>query len=231
MDEIALTAWTLGLALGVRHALEPDHLAAVSTLVADQRGSRAGLVLGALWGAGHTSGLLLLGGVLAVLQRGLPPGVGALLEACVGVMLCALGARALWGSLRHDGVGTVVEHRHGPHRHAHPAPGEHVHLGQWTLLRRPLLVGVVHGLAGSGALVALAIAGARSAGERLGFIAMFGLGSVAGMTVLSALAGAGLQRYTSSPRVSRWVAGVAGAVSLVLGSVWGSAAVWALVAG
>ena len=218
---IALTGLLLGLALGVRHAFEPDHLAAVSTLMVDGRGGARGALLGAFWGVGHTVSLLLVGLVLALLGAQLPERLADLFELGVAFMLLGLGARALWRALRLGSEGEQRPHLHGKDQHLHAGQSDHLHLWRWTLARRPLLVGLVHGLAGSGALTALAFATLPTLPARLLYIALFGLGSIAGMSLLSGLAGLPLSRLGRSPRFLRALTATTGAVSTVLGLVWG----------
>lgn len=216
----AVLAAGVGLLWGARHAFEPDHLAAVSTLAADARGGRSGWALGALWGLGHSLALLALAGALAVLELALPPSVTRALELSVAAMLFWLGARALRRAVAEGRAGAPRAHAHGGLRHAHAAPAAHVHLARWTLSTRPLLVGLLHGLAGSGALTALVLAELHSAAARLSYIALFGLGSTAGMAAMTSLLGASLQRLGAS----RWLLGTAGAGSMVLGAVWAAQA-------
>ena len=218
----ALGGWLLGLVLGMRHALEPDHLAAVSTLtVEDSRGASAGLVLGAAWGVGHSLSLLLVGGTLAALRLHMPAAVADGLECAVAVMIIALGARALRQAVREGARGPATAHHHGARRHAHPGASEHVHLGRWALARRPLLVGLMHGLAGSGALTALVISEMPTVPARLLYIGTFGLGSVAGMAALTGLAGASLRRLVQHGAARVGLLVVAGGVSIAIGAFWG----------
>jgi len=198
-----LTAVALGALLGVRHSVEPDHLAAVSTLVIAERSPARGALLGALWGVGHTLALLAVGVALALLDTRLPPRLAEGFELAVAIMLILLGILAVRRALR-AGVGPAHGHRHGP-----------------------LIVGVVHGLAGSGSLTALVLAGLPSTAARLGYIVLFGLGLVAGMALLSGLAGVPLSRAGRSPQVARALGLATGALSAVLGIGWG----WPLVGG
>ncbi|GMU60983.1 MAG: hypothetical protein AMXMBFR34_27460 [Myxococcaceae bacterium] len=210
----------VGLALGVRHAFEPDHLAAVSTLATEQKSARAGLLLGAWWGLGHTAALLLVGGSLALLEAQMPDRAALTLEALVGVMVVALGLRALKRAFEEGRTGAVTSHQHAGVPHTHAATGDHLHLRGWTLATRPLLIGLVHGLAGSGALTALVLAEQPSAAARLSYIALFGLGSVAGMALLTGLAGVPLMRVARAPRAAAALLGVAGALSVGVGAFW-----------
>src|SRR5215468_10764251 len=114
--------------MGARHALDPDHLAAVSVLAADAPGARRGVVLGALWEIGHAAALLGTGLVLAALATELPAGLADAFELAVAVMLILLGARAVHRAFHAGGDGPTRLHAHAgvPHRHAGPAA--HLHL-------------------------------------------------------------------------------------------------------
>lgn len=212
----ALIAAGVGLLWGARHAFEPDHLAAVSTLAADRGDPRPPWTLGALWGLGHSLALLALAGALAVLELTMPPQLARWLELLVAGMLLVLGARALWQAWSEGRSGRQSTHAHGGLLHVHPAPAEHVHLRSWTLSARPLWVGLLHGLAGSGALTALVLAELHSAAARLSYIALFGAGSTAGMALMTSVLGASFSRLGAS----RWLLAGAGTGSMVLGVVW-----------
>jgi len=215
----------LGALLGMRHAGEPDHLAAIGTLVAEERTARGGLRLGAFWGLGHTLSLLAVAVLLTAFQSRLPARVADLFELGVAIMLLALGVRAVARAVREGGSGPSTIHAHGADRHEHRGPAGHVHLGPWTLSWRPLLVGIVHGLAGSGALTALVLASLPTTSARLWYVALFGLGSIAGMAALSGLAGWPLARLGRRPAAARFLSGATGAFSIVLAIAWG----WPLV--
>lgn len=219
----------LGILLGLRHAFEPDHLAAVSTLVADRHSPRAGLFVGAVWGLGHTLGLLVVGGVLAILERTLSPSVEQGFECAVAGMLILLGLRGVVRAAWAGSAGPSAPHRHGDELHVHPAsPQGHLHLSRWTLAPKPLAIGLVHGLAGSGALTALVLARMPTLSARLAYIGLFGIGSVVGMGVLTGLAGVSLYRLQRSARLNVVLLGSTGALSLVLGCWWGWKSVQAL---
>jgi high-affinity nickel-transport protein len=201
----SLLGVALGLGLGARHALEPDHLAAVSVLAADGPGARRGAVVGALWGAGHTMSLLACALVVAWAAAELPARLTDGFELAVAAMLVLLGARALYlgaqGGRRMDGA-------------AH-TPGAR---GVFAL--RPLVVGALHGLAGSGALTALIMTRWPSGPGRLSFVFLFGIGSIGAMTVISSLAGWRLARLARRPVAARRVFAVVGALSAALGCLW-----------
>lgn len=214
----------LGLAIGARHALEPDHLAAVSTLVAERPGWRRGAVLGATWGLGHAAALAVVGGALTVADASMPPAAARALELAVALMLVTLGLRALVAAARLGRAGDVVPHRHGDDEHAHPTAAAHVHVAGRALAWRPLVIGLVHGLAGSGALAAAAVAELSGDGARVAFVATFGLGSVVGMAALSAVAGAGLRTLALRRGPMRALFATSGLASAVLGVWWGATA-------
>jgi hypothetical protein len=214
-----LTSSGFGSLLGMRHALEPDHLAAVSTLVSRERNTMKAALLGMCWGLGHTAGLIVVGAVLVVLRSELPDRIATFFELLVAIMLVVLGTRAVVQAIRqarppHHHPGTFAVHRHS----GLPA---HVHIGTWTLARRPLLVGAIHGLAGSGALTALVLTTLPSTAARLSYMALFGLGSTVGMAALSGLLGWPLARLGSHDVVVRGVSLAVGTMSVALGLFWG----------
>jgi len=216
-----LTGSALGTLLGMRHALEPDHLTAVSTLVTGERSSVRAAMLGASWGVGHTLSLVAVGAVLVVLRAEMPPYVANLFELFVAVMLVALGVRAIALAVRQGPVGPPHTHHHGRVVHKHAGVTPHVHVGHWTLARRPLIVGAVHGLAGSGALTALVLATLTSTAARITYMTLFGVGSTLGMALLSGLLGWPLAKIGSNHTISRGLSVVVGCVSIGLGLFWG----------
>jgi cytochrome c biogenesis protein CcdA len=182
----------LGFLLGMQHALEADHIAAVSSLAA--RRTHIGDIVkhGLTWGLGHTLSLFVFAGVAILLGQAIPEHLARPLETAVGVMLVGLGAHVLWRLWRDR----VHFHRHGHsdgtvHFHAHSHAGEtvahtraahaHAHGFRW----RALLVGLMHGMAGSAALLVLAASRASSPAAGLGYVALFGIGSMVGMGALS----------------------------------------------
>lgn len=212
---------SLGSLLGMRHALEPDHLAAVSTLVTRERSSYRAALLGAWWGIGHTLSLLAVGIALVVLRAELPPRAADLFEFFVTLMLVTLGIRAVYLAARQGPAGPTHMHHHGAVVHAHSGVHGHVHVGRWTLARRPLLVGTIHGMAGSGALTALVLTTLPTTAARLTYMLVFGIGSTAGMAILSSLLGWPLARLQSHAGIARGVSALVGFVSIGLGLFWG----------
>lgn len=216
-----ITSSGLGSLLGMRHALEPDHLTAVSTLVTGERSSYRAAMLGAFWGLGHTLSLVIVGAMLVVLRAEMPASVADLFELLVAAMLVGLGIRAVAVAVRQGRVGPAREHHHGRLVHNHAGATRHVHVGRWTLARRPLLVGAVHGLAGSGALTALVLATLPSTTARIVYMVLFGFGSTLGMAALSGLLGWPLARLGANRTLVRGLSLVVGCVSIALGLFWG----------
>lgn len=213
----SLAGVLLGLAVGLRHAFEPDHLAAVATLATETRDAKRGALLGALWGLGHTLSLLVVGIVLVAIGAALPVRLSAWFELGVCAMLVVLGVRAIVRSREIGPRGPVHTHTHGDRTHVHAGVDSHVHVGGGVFALRPLVIGLVHGLAGSGALTALVFAELPSASARIAYIALFGVGSIAGMAAASALVGASLRAIDGARRSLTVVAGV---VSIALGVAW-----------
>ena len=182
---------TLGFLIGMRHALEADHLAAVATL-ATRTPTVAGAVRqGVAWGVGHTVTLFTFGSLVLLLDAAVPETVAHALELLVGVMLVLLGAdvlRRLWRERVHF---HVHSHTSGAtHFHAHSHRGEKTHDARRHRHRhglplRALAIGLVHGMAGSAALILLTLGTVGSTADGLAYMAVFGLGSLAGMAALS----------------------------------------------
>jgi hypothetical protein len=182
----------LGFLLGMQHALEADHIAAVSSIAA-RRSHVADIVKhGLTWGLGHTLTLFVFAGAAILLGHAIPETIARPIETAVGFMLVGLGTHVLWRLWRDR----VHFHRHGHgdgtvHFHAHSHAGEtgphartahaHDHGFRW----RTLLVGLMHGMAGSAALLVLTVSQASSPAVGLGYVALFGVGSMIGMGVLS----------------------------------------------
>jgi hypothetical protein len=220
-----MTSSGLGSLLGMRHALEPDHLAAVSTLVSRERSGIRAALLGVCWGLGHTLSLVVVGALLVALRAEMPAAVSDLFELLVAFMLVALGFRAIVHAARQGAEGPTRVHRHGRLVHSHAGVPAHVHIGVWTLARRPLLVGAVHGLAGSGALTALVLATLPTTTARLAYMALFGLGSTVSMAALSGLLGWPLARLGTHHLVARGVSLIVGCTSMALGIMWGQSTI------
>ena len=193
-NETGVALFGLGFALGVRHALDPDHLVAVSTIVSRNNSIVRSSFAGALWGLGHTASLLICGTIVLAMRLTIPQDFVVMAESAVAVMLVLLGINALWRSLKGSRL-HVHFHTHDGRRHIHM----HIHKAQETPAHdhrhvfeigfRSFLVGMVHGLAGTGALMIVVVAAAPSFVAGFFYILVFGFGSVGGMLVLSSLIG------------------------------------------
>jgi hypothetical protein len=151
----------------------------------------------------------------------MPDGLADAFEFGVALMLVGLGLRAIYIAARQGPSGPAHVHHHGSIVHRHAGAAAHVHIGGWTLARRPLLVGAVHGLAGSGALTALVLATLPSTAERLTYMALFGLGSTLGMAALSGVLGWPIAQLGKHSLVARTVSLLVGCTSTILGVAWG----------
>jgi len=175
----------LGLLLGLKHAVEADHLAAISTIVSERRSLTQCAGVGALWGIGHTSSLLLAGVFVLGLGFVIPERVANLFELAVAAMIIVLGMRLLRLHIH------VHKHAGKSHIHLHFKDDPHLetqHSGLSGL--RPLLVGVVHGLAGSAALTLLVLTQVvqqSGIGAGFAYLVIFGIGSIGGMLLMGVL--------------------------------------------
>ncbi len=147
----------LGFVLGMRHATDPDHVVAVTTIVSDERSLWRASLVGAVWGVGHSITILGVGGAIVVFRLVIPPRLGLFLEFCVALMLILLGALTLSGR----------------------------RLGSASNMARPLLVGIIHGLAGSAFVALLVLAAVPGALLQLLYLGLFATGTVAGMALIT----------------------------------------------
>jgi ABC-type nickel/cobalt efflux system permease component RcnA len=226
--DISITATLgLGFVLGLRHALDADHVAAVSTLVTEQRALFRSCLLGTFWGAGHTLALMAAAVAVIAFKLTISPEVERALELLVAAVLVLLGGhvllRCVAGAIHahpHAHGGHVHDHVHS-HRAGHGDGAEahrHRHLSLFRLGGRPFLLGVVHGMAGSAALMLLAVAAIPSALGALVYVLLFGMGSTLGMLVLSGLMGVPLALFAGRSRaVGLGLRVLAGTASLALG--------------
>ncbi len=191
--------WSLlafGILVGMQHALEADHLAAVAALSAGRTTRRGVMLRGAWWGVGHTVALFAICGTVILLGLTLESRVEAAAEFCVGIMVTLLGLNVLRTMLRrrihfhaHDhGDGRQHIHAHGHHGQAPHTASAHAHRHPNRGLVKAMAIGLLHGAAGSGALLVLIVAATRSLPAALAYIACFGIGSIIGMAALSFVA-------------------------------------------
>lgn len=234
----------LGFALGMRHATDADHLAAIATLATRECSREQALRHGLAWGIGHTLTLLVLGGSALALGESLPPRFAPALEITVGAMLVLLGLDVLrrlrggeWPIHTHRPRVNAAAHtqvavasslnavprfdglRFAPRVHvmSHPATASRAAHAPMPL--RALIIGVMHGMAGSAALILLTLQQAPSLATGLGYLLLFGLGSIAGMAVLSMLIATPLRMSAGAfGSLHRWLTGTIGLVSVAIGA-------------
>lgn len=233
----------LGFVLGLQHATDADHLVAVGTILTRERRFADGAFVGVLWGLGHMATLSLAGAVVVGLHLTLAPEVGTMLELVVAAMLIALGAARLRDAARgydeaepdhlvadhaHDHLEALHSHSHAHAGHLHRHP--HVHpsrrLGEALrdrphLAWRAALVGAVHGLAGSAGLSLLALATLGSTSSALVYLVVFGLGTILGMTLLTAALAYPVSLAAGVRRARRLLAAGAGVGSIAFGIFYG----------
>jgi ABC-type nickel/cobalt efflux system permease component RcnA len=241
-----LSLTLLGFFLGMRHATDPDHVIAVSTIVSRQPTIRAALLIGGLWGVGHTLTIVAVGGAIVLFTIVIPPRLGLTMEMAVALMLIVLGMWNLTGILEQirgmrplggGGANSLRAplHSHGEYVHSHVSGrvGQHEHrddetpvawldrrltgLGVYQVLR-PLIVGLVHGLAGSAAVALLVLALIKNPWWAIAYLVLFGIGTIAGMMLITTAIGA-LVAYAStrSSRLERHLRVVSGLLSLGFG--------------
>ena len=217
MTSLLITA----LLLGAAHSFAPDHLAAIGVFVSRRPHWRRAFAIGARWGVGHSVVILIVGGLLVLTGWRFPASLAPWVERIVGVTLVAVGLAALVRALRvhghrheHDGV----EHWH-LHSHRRSEGHDHVH-------HAALGMGMLHGLAGTGALViALPLAATKSAPLALGYLLAFGLGTTLAMAAFGVAAGWAVRGAGHpSPRLVRATSSVAALASVVVGVWWFMAA-------
>lgn len=242
---VFLSAALLGFVLGMRHATDADHVVAISTIVSRQRSFVGASAIGVLWGVGHTVTVTFVGLLIVIFGLAIPPAVGLTLELLVGLMLVLLGVLTLTGAMGRLVDRFAPPHRHvhahdgGTHTHAHDhaheieeiaGEGDRVELtgtggGAGVMARlgafhalRPIAVGLVHGLAGSAAVALLVLAAVPGTLGQLVYLAVFNLGVMAGMGIVTTLIGLPFvfasDRFGSFHRV---LVVVSGLVSLALG--------------
>jgi sulfite exporter TauE/SafE len=220
MDTSLYAALGLGFLLGIRHATDADHLAAVSTLVSQHRSLTRSCLLGTFWGLGHTLALLAAGVASIALRLTISPGLERSLERGVGCMLILLGGHVLLKSLA-TWSSPAREHAHGEqtHRHLHAgAARRHDHAHLVRVGRRPFIVGLAHGMAGSGALMVVVAAAMPSPVGGLLYILVFGAGATMGMLLLSGLVGLPFVLTAGwSPRALALMQAFAGVISSAVG--------------
>lgn len=248
MDSTMWIVLTMGLLLGVRHALDADHLVAVSTIVSEYRNPLKAIWVGVSWGLGHTTTLLAAGILVLMVKLSLPERLALFFEFAAGVMLVFLGTQIFW-SFRNRKV-HLHSHQFDEHSHLHLhshadseehghhaksrvnnwayfliagiAPGEHGHrkfigAGKPFFRLKSYIIGTIHGLAGSAALLLVVLAGLKSTWMGVSYILLFGLGSIAAMGAVTFFISLPFSVSAQLPRVIKPLGLAAGTLSVVFG--------------
>jgi high-affinity nickel-transport protein len=226
-----LSIIALGFFLGMRHATDPDHVIAVSTIVSRQRKISRSAMIGAFWGVGHTLTILLVGAGIVLFNLVIPPRLGLSMELSVGLMLIILGVMNVVSFF--ETIATTEE-KTAKHAHSHGdiLAEEHSHGPDRTALSffdrtfgrlglyqniRPLIVGVVHGLAGSAAVALLVLTTIRNPRWAIAYLLVFGIGTIAGMMLITLSLASTFHVMTRNRRFAQALAMASGLLSLAFG--------------
>lgn len=234
-----LSIVVIGFFLGMRHATDPDHVIAVSTIVTRQHSTRRAALIGMLWGLGHTATIFAVGTAIILFNIVIPSRLGLSMELSVGLMLILLGGWNLWDFFRAASSSSPMfhfEHSHSEHFHPgsyHQSPNLHPQASQPSIgsqsdrtlskagryqFLRPLIVGIIHGLAGSAAIALLILASIRNPAWAIAYLVVFGVGTILGMMLIT-LSIASTLRYAGSRfrRFNRNLAMASGLISVAFG--------------
>lgn len=218
-EQSAIAVLLIGFVFGLYHAIEADHLAAVSAIVSEHKNVLTASIIGGFWGLGHTISLFVVGALVIFVKLQISETTEGYLEGVVGVMLVLLGLNAIRKIFAAEKIHTHT-HSHDGHEHSHI----HLHKDERTeashhrFAPKSMIVGMVHGLAGSAGLMLLVLPTIESPVIALIYIAIFGVGSITGMMLMSLLMG--LPLYLTAVRfaaVNKGIRFAAGAFSLVWG--------------
>ncbi|MED4203723.1 sulfite exporter TauE/SafE family protein [Neobacillus mesonae] len=219
MDATLLSVLALGLVLGIKHAIEPDHVIAVSTIASQSKKLWQASLAGVFWGIGHTATLFIVGVVVILMKGEIPEKWAMSLEFLVGIMLVFLGIKTIISfknihihTHKHDGD----EHKHV---HSHKTIGEHdhPHKHKKTTYLGSTFIGLVHGLAGSGAMVLLTMSTVKSVGEAAIYIIVFGVGTVIGMLFFTTIIGIPFVLSKKRTTISGSLGIITGVISTIFG--------------
>ncbi len=225
-----IAALGLGLALGLKHSIEPDHVVAVSTIVSEYRNPFKSFWVGASWGLGHTATLFLIGIVIIAARLSIPAQMALLLEFGVGIMLVGMGVQVVYGFWKKKVHQHGHAHEESDHQHYHSHAREieanqdhHVEfgIGKPFLRKKSFLVGTVHGAAGSAALAWIFLATIETPLAGLAYIFMFSLGTILSMGVMTIVISLPFVASANRmPNLTMRVQLAVGALSIVFGGYW-----------
>ncbi|MEH7081795.1 sulfite exporter TauE/SafE family protein [Neobacillus drentensis] len=196
-----LSILLLGFLLGIKHAIEPDHVIAVSTIASESKNLKRSIFAGVYWGIGHTATLFLFGMFLIVAKNTITDTVALSLEFIVGIMLVSLGINSILAFMKHR------------HPHSHPASNQETK-GRTHL--KSFFIGLIHGLAGSAAMVLLTMSTVSTAWQGALYILIFGCGTIVGMLSFSTVIGIPFV-LTSGKQLNKYLNNLAGIISILFG--------------
>ena len=203
-----------GFLLGLYHALDADHVAAISAIVSKTKNVRKSSLFGIAWGIGHTLTLLVAGIIIFAIGMALPKKLALFFELLASIFLITLGTIALWQEIKK--YQHTHSHMHGGITHSHP----HIHHNQMHHhLHLPLLTGMVHGLAGSSVILLTLLAAVSSLTAVILYVLIFGIGSTLGMMLISGVIGFSLMKLARSEKISTLLRFSIGIVSIVIGFI------------
>lgn len=208
MEVTLLSVLAFGFILGIKHAVEPDHVIAVSTIASQSKKLWQASLAGVFWGIGHTATLFLIGMILILMKNEIPAVWSLSLEFLVGVMLVYLGAVSML-SVRKS---IKAKQSSGPEAEAGDS-----HIKKKRSYSKSLIIGLIHGLAGSAAMVLLTMSTVQSVWQGILFILVFGLGTIAGMLLFTTIIGIPFILSIKRFSISRTLIFSTGAISAVFG--------------
>jgi len=225
LESSLAAALILGLLLGARHSLDPDHVVAVSTMVSEHRNPIKAIWIGISWGLGHTTTLLIVGLIVIGLHVTIPENIALFLELIVGVMLIILGIQVLWAFRKKKVHLHPHDHDSGQHYHfhSHAEVSDHAAHHKLSFLGKPsfrlksYLVGTVHGVAGSAALMLIALTAIDSTWAGILYIVLFGIGSIVSMGIMTIFLAVPFSTSARFPTFNRLLQLAAGTFSIIFG--------------
>ncbi|WP_284035810.1 sulfite exporter TauE/SafE family protein [Neobacillus sp. 114] len=219
MEVSFLSVLALGFVLGIKHAIEPDHVIAVSTIASQSKKLFRSSLAGVFWGIGHTATLFIIGIIIILMKGEIPEKWAMSLEFLVGIMLVYLGVSTIL-SFRNI---HVHQHNHDEeehkHVHSHNFSGKHVHKHKHKNVSylKSTVIGLIHGLAGSGAMVLLTMSTVNSVWEAAIYILIFGVGTIIGMLFFTTIIGIPFVFSSKKVGLNKSLTQITGLISIVFG--------------
>lgn len=220
MDVTIFAVLSMSFLLGIKHAIEPDHMIAVSTIASQTKSLWRSTLAGVFWGIGHTLTLLLVGLIMIVVKGQIPETVALSLEFAVGIMLVYLGISSILSIKKEKIHAHLHEHQEGydhNHFHSHKEEKSHQHAHKDLSYYKSMAIGIVHGLAGSAAMVLLTMETVKTVNEAVIYILIFGLGTILGMLLTTTAIGVPFVLTANSAKVNRGLTRLVGLVSVAFG--------------